>query len=168
MAGPDNTNSKSFWTFWTTLPGLMTALATLITAIVGAFALWPPGGGGGPSGKGPEQAIKDVLYLQYRHINQGDYDDAYALFADRSQQSVSLEQYEAFFEERPGYAVDPYEITHVDVRSDDTATVEVVFTADSVVAEPQKFVVDQQIVREDGQWRVVMRDAQIGIFHATD
>jgi hypothetical protein len=47
-------------------------------------------------------------------------------------------------------------------------TAEVVFTTDSAVAEPQKFVVDQQIVREDGQWRVVMRDQQVDIFLATD
>jgi hypothetical protein len=46
--------------------------------------------------------------------------------------------------------------------------VEVVFTADSAVAKPEKFVRDQQIVRDDGQWRVVMRDEQIAIFHAAD
>lgn len=129
----------------------------------------PPWGPDDPDdSNGPKQEIKDVLYLQYEHINEGDYDDAYALFADRSQQSVSLEQYEAFFKDRPGYALDPYNVTNVDLQSDDAATVEVVFTADSAVAEPQKIVVDQQIVREDGQWRVVMREEQIDIFHASD
>lgn len=84
------------------------------------------------------------------------------------QQIVSLEQYKAFFEDRPGYAVDPYNVTHVDFQGDDATTVEVVFTTDSAVAEPQKFVVDQQIVREDGQWRVVMRDQQIDFFDEPD
>jgi hypothetical protein len=168
--GNTNTNNKSFWRLWKTLPRFIKALAGLITAIGGVLVLiWSPWAGGPPSDRaGPEQAIKEVLYQQYRHINQGDYNDAYALFADRSQQSVSLEQYTAFFEARPGYAVDPYKITHVDVQSEDAATVEVVFTADSAVAKPEKFVRDQQIVREDRQWRVVMRDEQIEIFHAAD
>jgi hypothetical protein len=171
--GNTNTNSKSLRSFWKSLPRFMRTLTKLITAIGVVLAIlvpiWRPWAGDPPSdGEGPEQAIKAVLYQQYRHINQGDYDDAYALFADRSQQSVSLEQYTAFFEARPGYAVDPYKITHVDVQSEDAATVEVVFTADSAVAKPEKFVRDQQIVREDGQWRVVMRDEQIEIFHAAD
>jgi hypothetical protein len=170
MASPDNTNSNSFWTFWTTLPGFITALATLLTAIVSALALWNPWDGGNPppDGEGPEQAIKDVLYLQYRQINAGDYDDAYALFADRSQQIVSLRQYKAFFNDRPGYTVDPYKITNVNIQSDDTATVEAVFTVDSAVSEPETYEVERQVVREDGQWRVVMRDVQIKRFQAAD
>jgi hypothetical protein len=34
-----------FWTFWTTLPGILTGLAALVTAIVGLLALFNGGGG---------------------------------------------------------------------------------------------------------------------------
>ncbi len=42
---------RSFWTFWTTLPGVLTGVAALVTAIVGAVTLVHSLGGSAPSGQ---------------------------------------------------------------------------------------------------------------------
>jgi hypothetical protein len=52
MSGSDSAPSSQpgrragFWAFWTTLPGILTGVATLITAIVGLVALFNTSGGG--------------------------------------------------------------------------------------------------------------------------
>ena len=74
-----------------------------------------------------EESPEDVLALQYRLINAGDYEGAYALFADQSKQIVSPEQYRAFFEANAPYAVSDYSFPSVDVRGD-AATIGAAFT----------------------------------------
>ena len=37
------------------------------------------------------QSPEDVLALQYKYINRGDFEEAYTLFARQSQREVSLE-----------------------------------------------------------------------------
>ncbi len=48
----------------------------------------------------------------------------------------------------------------------ETASVDIVFTASSAEGE-QQFYRTQQLVREDGGWRVVMRDDQVAAFLGT-
>ena len=50
----DNDNGSGRRTFWTTLPGLLTGLAALITAVVGAIALFVGMTGSGDSDAHPE------------------------------------------------------------------------------------------------------------------
>jgi hypothetical protein len=50
-----------------------------------------------------EQPPEDVLALQYEYINNGDFEEAYALFAEQSRREVSLAQYRAFFEANAPY-----------------------------------------------------------------
>jgi hypothetical protein len=112
-----------------------------------------------------EQAPEDVLAAQYEYINSADYENAYALFAEQSQQLVSLEQYSAFFEANAPYLVSDYSFPSVQVQGE-TATVEVAFTASWAGGEGQ-FNKTQQLVQEDGGWRVVMRDDQVAAFLET-
>src|SRR5436309_10507434 len=51
----DQSRKSAFLSFWTTLPGILTGLAALITAVVGAVALWKTQGGNtSPTTAGPE------------------------------------------------------------------------------------------------------------------
>lgn len=113
-----------------------------------------------PSFSGP--APREVLASQYRHVNAGDYGAAYDLFDDQSQRLVSSEQYSAYFA-----SVAPYEITSYTFSSaqieDDTASLGVDLAASSSSGE-ERYQVTQQMVREDGSWRVVMRDEQVASF----
>jgi len=47
---PSSDRKGGFLAFWTTLPGILTGLATLITAIIGAVGLWKSQSGGGDNG----------------------------------------------------------------------------------------------------------------------
>ena len=55
-----------------------------------------------------EESPEDVLALQYRLINAGDYEGAYALFAGESKQLVSPDQYAAYFESNAPYSIPDY------------------------------------------------------------
>lgn len=109
-----------------------------------------------------DQAPEEVLTQQYEYINIGDYDAAYALFSDPSQQAVSLEQYRAFFQSYDYYFVESYSFPSVQVQGE-TATVEVALTNSTSDGE-EAYQATQELVREDGGWRVVMRDAQVATF----
>ncbi len=51
----DQSRKSAFLSFWTTLPGILTGLAALITAVVGAVALWKTqGGDSSPTTASPE------------------------------------------------------------------------------------------------------------------
>jgi hypothetical protein len=54
----DQSRKSAFLAFWTTLPGILTGLAALITAIVGAVALWQTQSGGGNSS--PTSPVRSV------------------------------------------------------------------------------------------------------------
>lgn len=107
----------------------------------------------------PEQ----ILALQYEYINMAAFDEAYALFADQSQQIVSPEQYKAYFESVGPYGIKDYSFPSVQVQGD-TATVEIVYTGFSMVTEEEQLQRTQQMVLEEDGWRVVMRDEQIAVF----
>ncbi len=110
------------------------------------------------------QSPEDILALQYEYINRGDFEGAYALFAGQSQREVSLEQYRAFFEANAPYLVTDYSFSPAQIQSD-SATVDAEFTVNSAsgVEQLQR---TQQLVRENGDWRVVMRSEQIAAFTA--
>jgi len=112
-----------------------------------------------------EEAPEDVLATQYRLINAGDYEGAYALFAEGSKQVVSAEQYRAFFEANAPYSVTDYSFTTVDVVGD-TAIVVATFTVNSSAGQ-EYLERTQELAREGGVWRVVMRDEQVASFAAT-
>ncbi len=117
-----------------------------------------PSGGQSPEGQSPE----NVLISQYEFINAGDYESAYALFDEGSKQAVTPEQYRAFFEANAPYSVTGYSFPSVEEQGD-AATVEAAFTVNSASGQEQ-LQRTQQLVREGGEWRVVMRTEQVGAF----
>ena len=110
-----------------------------------------------------EMAPEDVLALQYQYINADDYEAAYDLFAEESKQLVSPEQYRAYFENAGFYDIVDYTFVSVQVEGD-TATVVTDYVVSSGIAGEEHYQRTQQLVREDGAWRVVMRDEQIEVF----
>jgi predicted nucleic acid-binding protein len=112
------------------------------------------------------QSPEETLALQYRHINAGDYEDAYALFAEQSKEAVPPEQYRAFFEENAPYSLTDYSFPSVE-GDGESATVEVEFTVSSASGQ-ESYERTQQLVREAGQWRVVMRADQAAAFAGMD
>jgi len=114
----------------------------------------------------PETSPEDVLALQYERINGGNFPGAYALFASQSQQEVSLNQYRAFFEANAPYSVTNYSFSPAQVQGD-SATVDGNFTVNSAGGTEQ-LQRTQQFVRENGEWRVLLRPEQIAAFTALD
>ena len=113
-----------------------------------------------------EQPPEDVLALQYEYINNGDFEEAYSLFAEQSRREVSLAQYRAFFEDNAPYSVTDYSFVPVRVRGD-SASVDTEFTVTSA-SGVEWLERTQEFVCERGDWRVVMRPEQVVAFTATD
>jgi hypothetical protein len=113
-----------------------------------------------------ERSPEDVLALQYEYINTGDFEQAYSLFAQQSQQEISLGQYRAFFEANAPYSVTDYSFLSVRTQGN-SASVDAAFIVNSAggVEQLQR---TQQLVRENGDWRVLMRPEQITAFTATE
>ncbi len=107
------------------------------------------------------EAPEELLDTQYRLLDAGLYRGAYELFDRESRQKVTLEQYEDYFKGTE-YGILEYSITSVD-RMGDEATVSAALTVTSTAGE-ESYEVAQQMVREDGVWRVVMRDEQGATF----
>jgi hypothetical protein len=108
-----------------------------------------------------EQPPKDVLALQYEYINGGDFEEAYALFAEQTRREVSLAQYRAFFEDNAPYSVTDYSLVPVRVRGD-SASVNAEFTVTSA-SGAERLERSQEFVCERGDWRVVMRPDQVAV-----
>ena len=113
-----------------------------------------------------EGSPEDVLALQYEYINRGDFEQAYSLFAQQSRREVSLPQYRAFFEANAPYSVTDYSFLSVRTQGN-SSSVDAAFTVNSAggVEQLQR---TQQLVRENGDWRVLMRPEQIEAFTATE
>ncbi|MDP9454630.1 MAG: DUF4352 domain-containing protein [Actinomycetota bacterium] len=109
-----------------------------------------------------EGAPEEVLALQYRLINAGDYEGAYALFAAESKLLITPEQYAAYFEANAPYSITDYSFLSVDNRGDE-ATVEAAVTASSASGQ-ESYQASQPLVRQGAVWRVVMRDEQASTF----
>jgi micrococcal nuclease len=109
---------------------------------------------------------KDILRSQYKHINAGNYGIAYDLFAEQSKELVSLEQYTAYFASHAPYKIESYSFLDVDVQGDKASVV--VDLAVSSSAGEDEYQVTQQMVQEEGSWRIVMRDAQLASFTDTN
>ena len=104
----------------------------------------------------------ETLALQYQLINAGDYEGAYALFAERSKQVISPEQYRTFFEANAPYSVTDYSFPSVDIHGD-AATVQALFTVTSSTG--QEFLErTQELVCEGSAWLVIMREEQAAAF----
>ncbi len=54
---PSSDRKSGFLAFWTTLPGILTGLAALITAIVGAVGLWKTQSGGDSTPTSPGEPV---------------------------------------------------------------------------------------------------------------
>jgi micrococcal nuclease len=109
-------------------------------------------------------APDEVLVSQYQHINSGDYGAAYDLFDERSRELVSLDQYKAYFALATPYEITSYAFPSVRAQGDEASVV-----ADLAVSSSdgdESYEVTQELVREDGDWRVVMRDEQVASFAA--
>jgi hypothetical protein len=65
---PSSDRKGGFLAFWTTLPGILTGLAALITAIVGAVGLWKSQSGGGDNGgvQAPVVATTDITGVSHQ------------------------------------------------------------------------------------------------------
>ena len=111
-----------------------------------------------------DQAPEEVLASQYELVSAGDYAAAYALFDDQSQQLVSPEEYGAYFATLAPYEITSYSFSSAQVQGE-TATVVVDLTVSSS-AGVEQYQVSQQMVLEDGSWRVVMRPEQVASFTA--
>src|ERR687896_27912 len=98
-----------------------------------------------------EQSPEDVLALQYEYINNGDFEEAYALFAEQSRREVSLAQYRAFFEDNAPYSVTDYSFSPERVRGD-SASVDAEFTVTSA-SGIERLERTQEVVCERGGWR---------------
>ena len=110
-----------------------------------------------------EPAPEEILESQYQYVNEGNYDTAYSLFAEQSQQLVSLDEYQAFFENAGNYEITDYSLPTVQVDGE-AATVEGELYISSDTNGEEQYPITQQLVREDGSWRVVMRDGQVATF----
>ena len=113
-----------------------------------------------------EKSPKEVLASQYEHINSGDYKAAYALFDTQSHQIVSLEQYKAYFRENSPYYIDHYSFNSVNI-SGDSGSVRADLSVHSSSGDDH-YHLTQKLVRQDGGWRVVMRDEQVASFTSAD
>ena len=109
-----------------------------------------------------EKSSKAVLASQFQHINAGDYKAAYALFDTQSHQIVSLEQYKAYFKGNSPYSIDHYSFNSVNINGD-SATVRADLSVSSSAGDDH-YQITQQLVRQDGTWRVVMRGEQVASF----
>jgi hypothetical protein len=108
-------------------------------------------------------APEETLALQYQYINEGNYEAAYELFSERSKQLVSPEQYRTYFENAGYYEIIEYAFSSVQVEGDTAAVVTDLFVSSGTDGD-QQYQRAQQMVLEDGAWRVVMRDEQVSIF----
>jgi hypothetical protein len=106
---------------------------------------------------------EDVLALQYEHINAGDYEAAYDLFAEQSKQLVSLEEYRAWFENAGNYQVTSFSLPTSQVEGD-TATLVADLVATSDAFGEEQYQATQEMQLENESWRVVMRDEQVATF----
>ena len=118
------------------------------------------------SEKADSPAPEEVLASQYEHINSGDYRAAYDLFDGQSRVLISPEQYEAYFAAAATYEITDYSFPTVEVQRDEASVV--VDLAVSSSAGDESYEVTQELVREEGDWRVVMRDEQVASFAAAD
>ena len=111
-----------------------------------------------------EDSPEAVLALQYRLINEGNYDGAYALFAEQSKALVSPEQYGIYFGINAPYSITDYSFPSVAAQGD-AATVEAALTVNSASGS-ESYQRTQELVREGDRWRIVMRDEQASAFVA--
>ena len=121
----------------------------------GRSAAEEPGNDPVPASPAPDE----VLASQYKHINSGDYGAAYDLFDDRSRALISLGEYEVYFAAAAPYEIADYSFPTVDVQRDEASVAADLAVSSS--AGDESYEVTQQLVREDGDWRVVMRDEQV-------
>ncbi len=97
---------------------------------------------------------------------RGDFEEAYALFAEQSRREVSLAQYSTFFEDNAPYSVTDYSFSPPEIEGD-SASLEAEFTVTSA-SGVERLERTQEFVREGGYWRVVMRPDQVSAFTVTD
>jgi micrococcal nuclease len=120
----------------------------------------PPSRAGTRYSSGPSP--DEVLSSQYEHINAGRYRAAYDLFDEESQQTISEEQYKAYFASKAPYEITAYSFSSVRTQGDSASVV-----ADLAVTSSDgydEYGVTQALVREDGSWRVIMRGEQVESF----
>lgn len=73
---PSSDRKGGFLAFWTTLPGILTGLAALITAIVGAVGLWKSQSGGDDKGSLPATVVATTDSFHSRQLSLAPGDGA--------------------------------------------------------------------------------------------
>ena len=99
----------------------------------------------------------ETLEIQWQFLNAGQYEESYNLFAEQSQQLISLEDYSNSY--APTYEITDYTFSSEDIRGE-TAIIEAELFLTGTQKGTQQYPITQELVLEDGEWRVVMRDAQ--------
>lgn len=106
---------------------------------------------------GPQLSPTETLEVQWQFLNAGQYEDSYNLFAEQSQQLISLDDYSTSY--APTYEISDYTFFSEDIQGE-TAVVEAQLFLTGTQKGTQQYPITQELVLEDGEWRVVMRDAQ--------
>ncbi len=113
----------------------------------------------GPEGAAAE--AEESLALYYGYLNTGAWEQAYGLLASESKEQVSLEKYTAVYRQVGDLNID-ISVSSAEVRGD-KATLDVKrdFEVQGIAREDRQ---KQQMVREDGVWRVLLSDEQLEQF----
>lgn len=118
-----------------------------------------------PEDIGPDE----TMALHWEYLNVGYFALAYELFATSSQQQFSSEQYQTAMttgtsEQWRRYPISDYAFPSVRVEGDH-ATVERIYTTyDNKRFEFSQQRKTQELVKEDGAWRIIARPDQVSYF----
>lgn len=102
-------------------------------------------------------APSEIQQLHYDYLNSAQYEEAYEFFAAESKNTVPLGVYSSAY--APTYEVSEYTVNSERINGG-TATIEADLVVSGTQNGTQQYPITQEFVREDGQWRLIMRDNQ--------
>jgi hypothetical protein len=111
----------------------------------------------------------EILALQYEYLNCGYFSLAYDLFASESKAQFSEEQYVTAMstgtsEEWKRYPVSDFAFPRVTVEGDHAEVERIITTYDNKNYASSQERRTQELIKEDGQWRIVARPEQVTFY----